>query len=422
MESNGSAFAELLDVLGNQGTYIGAGTALILFLLEVILDFRRKGEKRNLFDNAKSVVLLAAAGASIFYAFVSLQNQYEPVSEATRARRDIVSYYERCRERAVALDDATKAEIVASRVIYVPDPGRRARLTTMLLQLDCLALALGHAPAGDDQRTQLGWLNKDVALGLDLLSAPAPENANGEPIADASIADTLYLLYGINSEDYLGIGRSLPVTNDLNRSRYSEAVMREYWAPNQCATTGRAEGVCERRWPRAWGWTLQGSGDFGTMTLRELIMTIPPDSGGDTPEFARLKERLGREHGLEQPTELLVRFHTFPANFYVGTTGRPEARQVFFSSLADSIDLPVSEAFVRSGARDPAQLNQFADDNTAFVWVYEPNTVEEYRLATWRNLFALLRSTPVDPRIREAAEARNWAAPRPAPQPAPQNP
>lgn len=417
-----SVFGELLEVLGNQGTYIGAGTALILFLLEIILDFRRKTERRSFFDNAKSVVLLTAAGASIFYAFWSLQNQYEPISEASRAQREIVQYYNRCRERAVTLDAATKAEIVATRVAYVTDAQRRERLTTMLLQLDCLALALDNAPVGEDQTTQLGWLHKDVALGLELLSAPAPETDNGEPIAESSISDTLYLLYGINSEDYVGIGRSLPVTDDQNRSRYSEAVMREYWVPNQCATTGRAEGICERRWPRAWSWTLPGSGDFGTMTLRELINTTPPDSGADTPEFARLKERLAREGGLEQPTELLVRFHTFPASFYVGTTGRPEARQVFFSSLADSIDLPVSQAFVRSGARDPAQLNQFAPDNTAFVWVYEPNTVEEYRIATWRNLFALLRSTPVDPRVREAAEARDWTPPsQPAAEPAAQS-
>jgi hypothetical protein len=400
-----SSVGQILQLVNEQGAYIGAATALFFFLLEVFFDLGRT-HKRSLVDNAKTAFLLLGAFASMFYAFWSLQNEYEPMTEASRARRAITAYYDRCLERVQTFGPELKADIVSDRLVHVRENDRE-RTTDWLLQLDCLALAFRNAPVGADQTAQVGWLNKDVALGEQLL--------RGAEDDETTIASTMYRMFGVDSSDFLGIGRSLPLAEESSHSRYSEAVMREYWAPNVCVVTSIDPTVCPRRWTRAWGWRFDSLNHVQDLSLREMLLdpqrAVLPMEGGDTIEYRQFLDRLGRPGGLEEPTHLLVRFHTFPNSFYLGTVGRPEARHVFLSSLADSIDLPIREAFRRSGARDPDETRQNAPDNRAFIWIYEPVTTDEYRLSTWRNLFAYLRELRVDSRVREAAEARDWAPP-----------
>jgi hypothetical protein len=413
MEIDGTV-GQIADLVWRQGPYIGAFSALFFFLLEVFIDIGRT-EKRSLSDNIKTGVILAAAFGSVFFAYRSMQLEYEPLSDASRAHREITSDYNRCRTRVMTLDAETKLSIVEQRLVHVR-PGDEERTINWLLQLDCLALAVRNAPAGTIQRSQSGWLHQDVALGTLLLT--------GDEEDDTTIANTLYRMFGIDSERFLGVGRSLPRDEGNSGNRYGEAILREYWIPNVCAEERVNPAVCPTRVDNAWGWRFDSLNAIEDLSLRQLLTDparrVSPREGADTEAYQRLLERINRPGGLERPTQLLVRFGMFSENRYMGTLGRPEARYVFMSSVADAIDLPIREAFRLSGARDVDESRFEGPDNRAFIWVYEPASAQDVTLATWSNLYPFLHNDRhIDARVREAAEARRWSPP-PAPQAAPE--
>ncbi|MGE0743149.1 MAG: hypothetical protein AB7O98_17575 [Hyphomonadaceae bacterium] len=393
----------LLDVLSQQGVFIGAGASLLFFMLEIFFDLGRT-EKRGFFENLKSAFLLLGAAATMVFAFFSLHSQYERKTFAARAASEIVPFYQHCVAEVMALPDETRAEIVENRLDRA-NPLAHQRDERSVLQFECLALAVQHSTPSPGQATQIGWLAQDASLGERLLTAADDE---------ASIAETLYRVFGVDTNEFLGIGRSLPITGDDRLSRYGEATMREYWASNGCVVTNIPGSPCDTRMQNAWGWRFSSMEQTGNYTLRQILADPDPairrlpDEGGDTPEYQALMRRLQAGGDLEEPTPILVRYHVFPESYYVGTLGRPEAREVFFSSLADAIDLPIREAFTRSGADDPMNLRAGAPDNRAFVWIYVPTSRDDYRLATWRNLFFYLRDVRVDERIREAARRPSW--------------
>lgn len=389
----------IIDLVNNQGVFIGAGASLLFFLLEVFFDLGRT-EKRSIWDNLKSAGLLFGAAGTMFYAFYSLYQNYEPVTHATRAERAIKAYYDRCLEGLTTLSAETRADIVSRRLQHV-NPLNTDEVTQYLLQTDCLALALRRSPRGEDEHSQIAFLTQDITLGERLL--------RGDSDDETSIPATLYAMFGVDSSEFLGTGRSLPNVEDKTQSRYGDSRMREYWATNGCVVTTIKPEVCPHRMQHAWGWRFDSLSSVSELTLRQMLTDperrVPPDEGGDTPEFQAFLRRLADPRGIEEPNPILVRFHVFPQNYYLGTIGRPEARQVFYSSLADSIDLPIREAFIRSGADDPFETRSDFPDNRAFVWIYIPETNDQYRQATWRNLFAYLRELRVDRRVRDAAEA-----------------
>lgn len=397
---------DIVEFLTKYGAEIGAGASLIFLLIEVFIEGGRP-DKRSWKDNVKTGLLLAGAAVTMGFAYWSLQRNYEPMSATTFQAHTIRDFYDRCRARLEALPVTEQADLVGERFIRVP-PDRRERAYPSALRHECLVLALQHS---DEQMTlermhdrtptrQSEWLYRDVALGNALL-----ENFEEE----GSIGGVLYDVYGIDSEEFLGIGRSLPAASaDIPGDRYSEAVVREYLVPNQCAETIDAT-ICATRSPRLWAWVFDSMESIDGKTVRDVLRDAAPRAGADTIEYQRLRERIfGEQPDLHEPTVLLARFHMFSINHYVGSAGRPEARYVFFSSLEDVIDLPMRDAYARSGASDAFRRNEGASDIRAFLWVYMPADGRGHWLATWRNLFLDLRRLRVHPRIREIATADKW--------------
>ncbi|MES1197241.1 MAG: hypothetical protein ABUL55_01325 [Pseudomonadota bacterium] len=387
------------------GPEVGGVAALVFFLLEVFFELGRT-EKKTLVENIKSFVLLSGAAVSILGAAKSFYDNYEARTPATIAAQTIHNYYTECVRRvgAYPATSQTRWAIEQGRLSHL-SASDQPQHATDALRVDCLALAVRQVETGREQLSQIGWLNKDVALGDKLLN-------------DEAISDTLYTMFGINKADYLGIGRSMPSApeEDLG-SRYSEASVREYWAPNVCAVTTAIiqNGACPQRARRAWGWRFQDLNAIEHMTVRDVLMQGRPDEGGDTEEYKQLVERISAPtnpntprdtDALERPTALLVRFQVFQPDRYKGTVGRPLASEVFFSSLADVIDLPVRDAYGRSGADDPNATQN--SDRVAFMWVYQPQDTREYRPATWRNLFGHLRRMSVSLCVEKIATAPNW--------------
>jgi hypothetical protein len=388
----------LVDIISEQGVFLGAGASLLFFFLQVYLDVGRV-EARGWADNLKSAALLLGALVTMIFAFYSLHSEYERNTYAGAAESVIVPYYRNCVERVSEFAPEVKNEIVRARLARA-NPLAADENTSSLLQLECLALAVQRAPPGEDQTTQVGWLMQDVGLGDRLLRT--------DPNDPTSISATLYEMFGINTDKYLGIGRSLEISGDTPDPRYHEATLSEYWVANDCAI-GIEGGACAERAYNVWGWRFSSFEALENQTVRQLLTAVPPEQGENTPEFQQLRTRLQKGENLNSTTPALVRFHLFPQNYYVGTVGRPEALEVFFLSLQDTADLSVREAFLRSGADDPLQLRRRdTPDNRAFIWVYVPTTPSEYRLATWRNLFAYLRGMRVDERVREVADRPTW--------------
>lgn len=400
---------DLVDLIMKYGAEIGAGASLIFLLLEVFIEGGRP-DRRSWKDNIKTVLLLAGAAVTMGFAYWSLQRNYEPMTSTTFQADTIREFYDRCRTRLETLSVEEQADLVGERFTRIA-PERRADAYPIALRHDCLALAIRHADERMNEEKmhpvepnrQTAWLYQDIALGNALLE---------DFRADGSIGSVLYDVYGVNSEEFLGVGRSLPANNtdDANASRYSEAVVREYLAPNLCAEDFN-KANCPQRSTRLWAWTFTSMEEVEGKTVRDILRDMAPRQGGEAGnvEYQRLRERvLGETPDFDEPTTLLARFHMFPKDFYVGTAGRPEARYVFFSNLEDVIDLPLREAYARSGADDAFRRNESGREINAFLWIYMPADARGAWLATWRNLFIDLRRLRVHPRIQEIATAERW--------------
>lgn len=391
----------LLDFINTHGVTISAAASLILFLMQVVIDSGRT-EKKSGGAIVRTFVLIGCAVLTMGYAIYGLYSNFEQKTHTTRATEAIESYYDRCSERVSSLSPERQRQLLGERTSRVR-PGDAERVSTYLLRYDCLSLAMRSYRAGTGQQTVSERLALDASLGARLL---ADGSEGGEDLIEGSIADTLKVMMGIDRDEFTGLGRSLPIVDNRgSHSRYTEAFLREYWGPNLCAESIDTN-ICPQRWPRAWAWHLKNLADVRGMTLRQLILEIDPAEGAGTAQLEAMRERV-RTGSLTEPAALLVRFQIFPVQYYAGTVGRPEAQWVFFSSLAESVEMDIEQAFLLSGLSDPNE--QSADDeSTAFIWVYEPQVRREYRLASWSDLFAYLSTRNVEAPIIAIGNARDW--------------
>jgi hypothetical protein len=391
----------LLDFINQHGVTISAAASLILFLMQVALDNGRM-EKRSLGAAVRSFVLICAAVLTMGYAIYGLYNNFEQKTQTTRAVDAIGKYYDRCSARIASLSPARQRQLVGERASRVRADDAEW-VTTYLLRYDCLSLAMRAYNSSGGRHMVAEGLAHDTSLGARLLGRGS---VAGEDASEGTIADTLKAMMGIDREEFTGLGRSLPIVDtQSDRMRYTEALLSEYWAPNVCAETVNTD-ICPQRWPRAWAWRFTNLGDVRGMTLRQLILEMEPAAGSGTLQLEAMRDRL-RTGSLRDPTTLLVRFQIFPQRYYAGTVGRPEAQRVFFSSLAESAELEVQQAFLLSGMSDPNEQST-DDDSTAFIWVYEPQTRREYTRASWSDLFVYLSRRNVEAPVAAIGNARNW--------------
>ncbi len=384
----------LLDFINEHGVTVSAAASLILFLMQVVIDNGRT-EKRSMGALVRTCVLIGTAVLTMGYAIYGLYSKFEQKTQTTLAMEAIQSYYDRCSERMLSLSPERRQQLVGDRTARA-SAEKKEEVAIELLRYDCLSLAMKSYRDVNGQHTVSERLALDASLGARLL-------ADG---SDGSISDTLYTMMGIKREEYTGLGRSLPISDNRGTdARYTEAVLQEYWVGNVCAETINTD-VCPHRWPLTWAWRYQNLSELRQMTLRDLILTQEPAEGSGTPQLAAMRERV-RTGAWDEPTSLLVRFQIFPQQYYVGTIGRPEAQRVFFSSLAGSINLNVEDALLLSGQTDPNEEST-ADGSMVFIWVYEPQTTRDYLLASWSELFVYLRDRNVEAPIISIADAREW--------------
>ncbi|MDX2276349.1 MAG: hypothetical protein NW206_12930 [Hyphomonadaceae bacterium] len=404
MEQFESLLVGVRGLIGVHGVVIGAGASLIFYLLEVFFNLNRPDGKRTFGDNAKSAFLLVCAVGAMAGGVHSFYQNYEVKSQTTTAAEVVTAIYDQCRANVEAAPEAQKIAMVGEDVVARMTFDQERRVLWMLRH-QCLALAIQSLKPGTETLTQSGLLARDVSFGARILSF-APDE-------EGSIADTLWRIYGVGTADFIGTGHTVPRPRPDSVSSYSTAVLREYWVPNTCVTTRLAPELCPNRNLSAFYWRFHNTDPVARQTVRELLLGFIPDDA-DATAYEELTRRLTTPDGVEGErgeAPLLVRFQIFSESRYKGQFGRVENQQVFFSSLEDSIDLPLAEAFRLSGESDPAAADPTSEpDTVSFVWVYMPQSMNQFRLATWTNLFLMLRN------VRVSTELRALASQMPPPQ------
>jgi hypothetical protein len=253
--------------------------------------------------------------------------------------------------------------------------------------LQCLAHAVQVSYAAEPQLHQ---------------NAPGAEQFRAHVrLADVllSIKDVPQILsnsFSIDAQQFLGYGYSLPE----RATRYSDAATREYLIRNRCATTGKAAGPCAQAKPskQLFTWVLVPSDIAADPNekISSLLKRMPPQANEDL--FKRFSANFDKDRATTSLPPL-IRFSKFSENDYMGTVGRSSATYVFFSSLADMWDRNIPEAELVSG-RIANALSAGDDHERIFIWAYFPAGSDDARVATWENVFAILkREIKVDPDI-----------------------
>jgi len=235
------------------------------------------------------------------------------------------------------------------------DEMQRGRVEQALIE----ALHVHKPPASDESPSAI--LRRDQAMADVLLSYE-------------SVRDLFKLRFGIR-ESFLGTGLSMP----LGMDKYSAAAVHEYLVPNH---QDSHDGV--------WTWKLKPLGSNYRKKVKDILAGDPkervPPTTGNVEQFERdLKEdilpRLQDKNCKKPP---VIRFAKFPAIYYKGTIGRPIAKRVFASTLAEVWDLTLEEAALQSGynvAGAPKEGELF------FMWVYLPDYPYQVVPATWGEVF-----------------------------------
>ena len=235
------------------------------------------------------------------------------------------------------------------------DEEQRRRVEEALIE----ALKVRKPPANDDSPGAI--LRLDQAMADVLMSYECARSL-------------LTIRFGIR-ENFLGTGLSMP----LGMDKYAAAQVHEYLVPNH---QDSHDGV--------WTWKLKPLGSDHRKKVKDILAgeskeRVPPTTG-DMEQFERqLKEDILpriQEKSCKKPP--VIRFAKFPSIYYKGTIGRPIARRVFASNLAEVWDLTLEEAALQSGynvAGDPKEGELF------FMWVYVPDYPSEVVPATWGEVF-----------------------------------
>jgi hypothetical protein len=233
----------------------------------------------------------------------------------------------------------------------------------------CLAAALRAEPPPHavDGETGLAssQLLHEFQMGQALLQSPR-------------ISDLLWEEFGIDREDFLGIGLSIN-----NRSEDSHTREREYFVSNLCADKINLDR-CPTEEPNIWTWRLPSAAARVQLgrPLLELIDGQPPLDNVEQWRTLRTNELA--------PTGLYIRIAHFPGQFYAGTVGRPEAKLVFFTEFPER-STTLRDFMAQTGSESLAET--INENETLFIWVYAPTETQEPMLATWGSLFDYLHAS-----------------------------
>ena len=365
----GESFHIFLRFISDNFIYIAGAIGILAYTYEIYHNIRRDGPRKSS-DNVKTVIFLGSSIVSMFVAFYLFQSAYEIKHAATIAGGEIAQANENCLAHNPQSNDASQAQ--------AENP----------VSLQCLAYAFQAYAPQEASLSASTNLYQDVELGNALLQ-------------NASMAATLKKYFGIKPASFLGTGFSVPSSQNEPESDaetgYGDVRAREYFVLNSCAEK-MPGGQCDTRNGAAWAWTLD-TNNLASKSVEDVVLRALPNDGRDEYKAFLNDWQL---HPLGGP--LLIRFGKFQSKYYVGTVGRPEAVYVFFSSYEDTKGLSLRDAFLASGATEK-DLDERKEGEKLFVWVVAPFGAAQHRyLATWHNLFVLLRGIDVDERVKEFAE------------------
>ena len=187
-----------------------------------------------------------------------------------------------------------------------------------------------------------------------------------------SVADVLRLRLGIYQDSFLGTGLSIAVT----AQDYGSASVHEYLVPN---IADNKSSIWMRR--------IDPVGPEFQQEISEFVKQDPnPDA-----KNAKLRDQIIQfmsEKSRGNSPSALIRFERLDSEQYdrSKTLGRPEARRVFASDLAEVWNLKLKDAATASGYQLKSQGDTF------FVWIFLPPSPQDAILATWTNV---LENLPV---------------------------
>jgi hypothetical protein len=152
---------------------------------------------------------------------------------------------------------------------------------------------------------------------------------------------------------------------------------------------------CPARHDLVWSWTLNPR-ELRDMSVSDMIDNqLPREDGDGFRAFWR------RHKGNDNSDHWLIRFSMFSTSRYQGTVGRADAAYVFFSELDQALarGLTMRDA-VRDSGSTTQEIDNAASDQTVFVWIVAPAENGDFtKIATWQNVFHLLKSIDVSPSI-----------------------
>jgi hypothetical protein len=207
---------------------------------------------------------------------------------------------------------------------------------------------------------------------------PAAALRHDQAVADVLLADggVRFLLWwrlGIDKQ-FLGTGLSRPGGDH----DYSTATVHEYLIRNY-----------RDSYQAVWTWQLQPVAPHLLKPVRQIL------AGDGDQKVGRIPPTLDRTGTFEESLTSVIlphlksrsaimppviRFAKFPASRYENTVGRPGARRVFASNLAEVWDLPLQEAARLSGYTFGTASPK---GDAFFIWVFVPAQESEVVPATW---------------------------------------
>jgi hypothetical protein len=236
----------------------------------------------------------------------------------------------------------------------------------------CLSRALANHAAPNHNETLEGPADvfySEVELGQNLRRIPRA-------------ADLLWAEFGIDNEEFIGTGYSVPYSPDGGARSYSNARQREFLVENLCADMIDA-ARCPAEQTNIWTWRLS-AGQTHEWLNRPLNRLLAAQAPLDHQrEWSRTRA---------SDTSLYIRFARFSPDYYSGTLGRPDANLVFIAAYPTGSPT-LREALFETGSAPLAEPGD--DTETLFIWIYAPP--QRPREATWGYVFEYLRQQAQQP-------------------------
>jgi len=368
-----------LDFISQRGPFVAAFASMIFVMIDVVaVRWRRTrpvAPKANrLLELLNSFGLMFGIVVATGLGLYSVNTRWMPKTPEVIWQEQITESLERCLARLEALPFERRQRLV-----------EQLRMNFDSLDLQCLAMAIRDARHAEitvpADASVSDHLRVTMLHGLKLLEIPSANKI-------------LRAAFGIRRETFLGYGFSLPGDS-------SEPRAHEYLVKNQCSTSSRASGPCSQ--PNSgsrevFTWILSPSDVTPDETIGNILKRVPPEDSRE--DFASILAAIDSGRLAKSPP-LLIRFSKFVISNYAGTIGRADASYVFFSNLAEMWDKSIPASETLSG-RLPDPDAQGKPGLRVFIWLYYPSSADDGRLATWQNIFALLKSLKnFDPAISE---------------------